>query len=130
MIRLRPAEPQDEWTFFEIRRQIQPELTRETHVKWWQDTWEHRYVAYDGPATVGVIRISPCVPREFGIIHLQVVKKEQGKGLGTQMLVSIQRVARDLGFATLIAEVEPTNVASQKAFLGAGYKATRFEVAL
>jgi len=125
MIRLRPAEPQDSWAAYQLRKQIQPDLQLAAHDHWWTDTWEHRFMAYDGPVLVGIIRLS-----QEGVIHLLVAEKERGKGLGTQMLQAIKRVAKELGFAQLQARVEPANIASQRAFLGAGYRPTQFEVIL
>lgn len=130
MIRLRPAEPQDEWAVWELRREIQPELTREQHLIWWNTIFEHRFMAYDGPVFVGVIRITPLGEPHMGRIHLQVIKKEQGNGWGTQMLVTLRRVAKELGFERLDGLICVDNVASQKAFLGAEYAPTRFEVVL
>jgi RimJ/RimL family protein N-acetyltransferase len=130
MIRLRPAEPQDDWIFYNLRREIQPDLSREEHEQWFSNHWEHRFVAYDGPAFVGVIRISPVVDDRNGRLSLQVCKKEQKKGLGTQMLARIQKVAADLGFESLYGEIRLGNGASQRAFERAGFEPTRYEVKL
>jgi RimJ/RimL family protein N-acetyltransferase len=125
MIRLRAALPDDEWLAWELRRQIQPELTRATHLAWWKVAQEDRFIAYDGPVMVGILRVSPD-----GELHILVTEKERGKGLGTQMLEAIKSTARDLGYPRLWATVERDNPASHKAFLAAGYAPTRFEVAL
>lgn len=125
MIRLRPAEPSDEWTFFSMRRQIQPTLTRETHMLWWTTAIEYRFIAHDGPATVGILRVTP-----EGVISILVTEKERGKGLGTQMLQALKPAARALGFTRLRAHVDLENPASRAAFTSAGYLPTRFEIAL
>lgn len=131
MIRLRPAEPQDMWTFYELRRQEQPDLTMQTHEEWWNDEWEHRFVAHDGPATVGTVRISVSEDRiGEGVVSIIVARTERGKGLGTQMLTSIQRIGRDLNFTHLTATVEEGNTASQRAFGKAGWVPVRFGVTL
>lgn len=135
MIRLRPAEPQDSWLFFELRndpqvianspiRQGGP-LTKAQHDEWWEKVFEHRYVAYDGPACVGVIRIGQHEPG-LGVISIIVAPQERGKGMGTGMLKTIKRVAREEGYRILIAHVLPTNEASQKAFLSANWEPVVF----
>ena len=125
MIRLRPASNDDEWTAWELRRQIQPDLTRAEHLAWWKAVPEHRFIALDGPATVGILRVSLQ-----GEIHILVAEKERGKGLGTQMLEAIKPVASELGFQRVWGAVDADNPASHKAFLAAGYAPTRFEAAL
>ena len=125
MIRLRAAEPADEFAFWELRRQVQPDLTRGEHLAWWKAVAEHRWLAYESTALVGVIRVSRA-----GEIHVLVASSERGKGLGTSMLEAIQEAASARGVPRLWAQVEATNAASQRAFTAAGYAPTRFEVAL
>ncbi len=128
MIRLRPAEPADEWIAWELRKQIQPDLTREQHMEWWSGTKEHRLIAYEGSVPIGILRITPVGDR--GVVHILVTSSERGKGLGTEMLEAILPCAAALGLKGLYASVEMDNTASQRAFLDAGYVPTRFEVTL
>jgi RimJ/RimL family protein N-acetyltransferase len=128
VIRLRPAEPQDDYLWWQLRRELDQTLTWEAHQEWWK-TFEHRYVLYDGPVTVGGIRISPFTP-EIGVISIHLVKGERGKGLGTQALISIKRVAKELGFTRLVARIDVTNRASQQAFTNASFSPTQMEVLL
>jgi len=125
MIRLRAAEPTDEFAFWELRRQIQPDLTRGDHLTWWKAIAEHRWLAYDGATLVGVIRVS-----RQGEVHVLVASSERGKGLGTSMLEAIQEAASARGLTRLWAQIEPGNQPSQRAFTAAGYAPTRFEVTL
>jgi RimJ/RimL family protein N-acetyltransferase len=125
MIRLRAAEPADEYVFWELRRQVQPDLARSEHRSWWKAVVEHRFLAFDGTALVGVLRVS-----HQGEIHVLVATSERGKGLGTQMLEAIKPVMRERQYLRLWAAVDADNVASRGAFLTAGYAPTRFEVAL
>jgi RimJ/RimL family protein N-acetyltransferase len=97
----------------------------EDHEKWFHSHWEHRLVAHDGPATVGIIRLSM-----EGVLSIIVAPNERGKGLGTQMLLSIQRVAKDIGMTKLRADVLAENVRSKGAFISAGWTPTQFEVDL
>lgn len=136
MIRLRAAEPADEWTFWSLRREIQPSLTRAEHLLWWEQS-EYRWLAYDGPATVGVIRISgwtggevPYYAPATGLVHLQVARKEQGKGFGPAMLTALRQLAKARGFTRLEARVAIDNHASHVAFERAEWIPTRWEVAL
>jgi RimJ/RimL family protein N-acetyltransferase len=127
VIRLRPAEPADEWIAWELRKQIQSSLTREQHQAWWEETKEHRFIALDGEVTVGIIRLSSGGWSE---VHILVSEPERGKGYGPEMLEAILPIAAALGKTTLWAMVGRENVASQRAFLAAGYLPTRFEVTL
>jgi len=128
MIRLRAAEPADEAFFYHLRREIQPDLTREEHAAWWE-AHEHRYVARDGDLTVGVIRVQNVGAGE-GVVHLQVIRAFQGKGYGTEMLQAIRKTAAGLGFTRLTALVDVENGASQAAFTRAGWRPTAFQVSV
>jgi RimJ/RimL family protein N-acetyltransferase len=125
VIRLRAAEPADEYVFWELRRQVQPDLARSEHRSWWKAVVEHRFLAFDGTALVGVLRVS-----YQGEIHVLVATSERNKGLGTQMLEAIKPVMRERQYLRLWAAVDADNVASRGAFLTAGYAPTRFEVVL
>ncbi len=128
MIRLRPAEPADEWIAWRLRKEIQPALTRSEHKEWWTGAKEHRYIAYESSTPVGIVRITPTDGR--GEVHILVASSERGKGFGTEILESIIAYAAALGLSHLYANVDVKNIASQRAFFDAGYQPTRFEVAL
>jgi len=71
---------------------------------------------------VGQIRVD--AENETGFISYGIAKEYHAQGYGRLMLAELERVIRrdDLPIKTLVAEVKPDNVASQKKFEEAGYE--------
>lgn len=126
---LRPATALDSDYFFTLRcdpvaarmsRRRAP--TWEEHAAWWERTKEHRFVAEDEVGYVGTIRLAPD-----GLVSIIVDPKMRGQGYGPRMLAALEPYAKDAGIHTLLAEIAYENVASQRAFLNAGWSPVLLE---
>lgn len=82
-------------------------------------------IVYMDAIPIGQIRID--FENKNGIINYSIVKGYRGKGLGTKILKAIpQYVHRSKNKCEkLIGSVKLDNIASQKAFLNAGYECVR-----
>lgn len=121
---LRPADPTDESIFFWIRNEPvalkasrRPVITEEEHHRWWTTTSDYLWVATDDDGRIlGTLRLSPD-----GIVSIIVSSQHRGQGMGPRMLLLLEHEAKELGFKRIWAEIAPENVASQRAFLKAGW---------
>ena len=103
-----------------------PAVTPQEHSRWWQEGSDYKYLAVRASdlAWVGTIRVSV-----EGVISIIVDPQHRGHGHGREMLRQIIPIMRTAGFSRLLAEVAPENVASQKAFMHAGWAPVLWEVA-
>ena len=128
---LRPAIGADIHYFFTLRcdpvasrmsRRRAP--TWEEHAEWWARTSDLRFVAEVEGAYVGTLRLSTD-----GVVSIIVDPLVRGAGWGPRMLEALVPYAKEAyGFHTLMAEIAYENVASQKAFLKAGWHPVLMEL--
>jgi RimJ/RimL family protein N-acetyltransferase len=122
---LRYALPEDSYYFFTLRcdpvashmsRRRAP--TWEEHKTWWDHTDNLRFVAEEEGVRirVGTLRLS-----QDGVVSIIVDPAERGKGYGPLMLEALEPYAKEAGIHTMLAEIAYENVASQTAFLKAGW---------
>lgn len=126
-MKLRLAGPDDADLFFRLRND--PEaidaspgrhiISEAEHAEWWRSGRDLRLVAED-MSTVGILRVS-----ESGAVSIIVAPECRGCGYGTEMLRALREGLKPVG-PTLTADVLPTNLRSQGAFLAAGWVPTRF----
>src|SRR5205814_9537445 len=75
-----------------------------------------------GPEIVGVARLSKLPWRSEAEFALLVADQWQGKGIGTQLLSMLVRVARDEGLARLYADILPENMEMQRLCKKVGFE--------
>lgn len=125
-MRLRPATDDDSYFFLHLRNDRatvlnshRPAVSLKEHAEWWATTDDIRLVAWVEDQRVGTLRIS-CDDE----VSIVVAPEHRGKGYATEILKRIGEVA---GRPRLIAEVLPSNRASQRAFLSAGWTPILFQ---
>ena len=130
MVTLRKADDADSWFFWTLRTDPdaarashRPPPTREEHDRYWKSYCDERYVIYvdEEPSRIGTLRISGD-----GYVSIVIEEQYRGRGYGRGALEAV--IGQAKGRGRLFAEVAPENEASQRAFLGAGWKPTLFEV--
>lgn len=68
------------------------------------------------PEVLGYGRI-----QQVGLVSFGMAPTERGRGYGTEMLAALAHEARANNVQTLLAVVHPSNIASMRAFMRAGY---------
>ena len=130
MIELHPATNGDCEFYYQLRndpdarrnsRRMDP-ITMMDHMRWWTETADYRWVAWEGSVRRGTIRLGVD-----GTVSIVVHRLHRGKGYGTQMLKALIPEAKALGFTRIHGEIAPENYGSQKAFLLAGWHPVLFE---
>ena len=128
---LRVADDGDKDLFYRLRAEPlvarvsrRGEITKAEHDRWWKGTTDHRFVADWNGAPAGVMRIGVD-----GTVSIIVCPELRGTGMGPSMLKLLAGEARKLGFQRLWAEIAPENVASQRAFIKAGWAPILLELA-
>jgi RimJ/RimL family protein N-acetyltransferase len=131
VLRLRPATVADSDLFLSLRND--PESVRQSggtrvdptdHITWFRSAVaaadQRLWVAVVGGVDVGYARLR--IDGGTGLISLALAPSSRGSGLGVAVLHAVQRqVATDPAIDRLVGEVEPTNVASRRAFERAGF---------
>ena len=134
-VTLRGAGPEDAAFLFRLRTDpvtaamsFGPVPTAEGHAVWLHDTLanpERRlWIAEDGETPVGVVRLDR-VATTAATVNITVAPEARRMGVGTAMLAAIDAAAPVWGVTHLVAEILPTNEASQRLFAQAGYTRTR-----
>lgn len=124
VVDLRPATDDDAALFYRLRND--PDARRfsdspgpispEDHLMWWYGAEEYRFVVGDHQ---GVVRVSPQ-----GRVSIILDPGSRARGVGPAVLRAIGPTA---GLPALDAVIHYDNIASQKAFLKAGWRPTRME---
>ena len=98
----------------------------ENHVEWFKRLLERedckQYIYYVDDVAVGQVRVA--MENDKAEIGYSICNTARGKGYAKKMLQLLrEQLKKDVPeVKTLVAKVKPENVASQKAFLGTGYK--------
>lgn len=106
------------------------EISYGEHKKWFKDLLEdskrRQYIYMCGEEAIGQIRMD--LDKEAARISYSVRQDKRGMGFGTRLLrEACVKAKQDFpGIRTFIGEVKPENVASQKAFLGAGFQGKKY----
>jgi len=125
---LRDAELTDRQFFFDLRNDpdvIKFSYTKQgvawdQHCRWWADTWDHLLVAVEGERRLGTVRLTP-LDDACCEVHYALVAADRGRGWAAKVLEEAERVARELGYAHIVARVDTPNTPSIRAFLRSGY---------
>ena len=130
---LRPALPEDCMAVFALANDAQvrknafssSRITEEDHVRWYATRLKAEdspfYAAFSKNMLVGYIRYDKTDIYEERVVTIAIAKKWRGKGIGTWLLRETVRHVCACGVDSVIAWVNPKNIASQKAFQQAGY---------
>jgi RimJ/RimL family protein N-acetyltransferase len=95
------------------------------------DFYHHAALAAEAPEEEGVIAVAryievqPPPPRRRAEVAFLVRDDYQGKGVATQLLKHLMRIARDNGIVEFEAEMLPTNTKMIEVFEHSGYKLKR-----
>lgn len=95
------------------------------------DFYHHAALVAEAPREDGVIavgryiEVQPPPERRRAEVAFLVRDDHQGKGVATQLLKHLMRIARDNGIAEFEAEMLPTNTKMLEVFENSGYKLKR-----
>lgn len=97
----------------------------ESHVVWFERTLAKEtsllLVGEDGPTPVGIVRFDQ--EGEGAVISVALRPEHRGRGWGAQIIALGTERAFSRGFGPVaVAYVRPSNEASRRAFLAAGYR--------
>lgn len=100
------------------------------HVKWFNKQLETSpyfyFIAESGGQAIGQIRLSNH--DDVFLISYLIAKEYRGKGFGTKILTEVENeLKKDRDNLKLAGEVKKDNIASQKAFVSAGYECVEEE---
>ena len=133
-VTLRPASADDAPLLLALRNDpkvIEASVTNEavaaaSHAQWLSETMasdsRSLFVALRDDAPIGQARIDR-VSAEIWEVSMSLMPKARSKGLASQTLRSLERVARGRGIEMLVARIRHSNERSIKAFKSAGYYA-------
>ena len=96
------------------------------HVAWFEQQLarsdRNLLIAEHQGQAIGVVRLHPLAEHPSTcVISINIAPEARGRGLGVATLVAATPYARTLGFNRIRALIRPSNHASVRAFMGAGY---------
>lgn len=130
-VSLRLAEPSDAMIMFDLQTAAETRLysrntvppTQAEHLAWFANALvdPHRLVTVicHRGAPAGVLRLDRCTGAGEFEISIAVMPARHGNGIGAATLGLAQSL---MAGATLLAEIDPANLASQHLFRGAGFR--------
>ena len=142
VLQLRGGRPEDvdlvfRWANDPTTRQVsfnRSPISYDTHLRWYAEQLERSdrnvFIAWDVNETpVALVRLDRGECQHRCIVSINVAPGERGRGIGTAALKAATPVAMTLGFRTIDAYIRPTNGASIKAFVKAGYSLAQRDAA-
>ncbi|MDP2950881.1 MAG: GNAT family N-acetyltransferase [bacterium] len=128
-ITLRKAHREDAKFLFALRNDVEAfkyyktprAVTWDEHIKWFQEAINSQYVIMLGKERAGQLRLRGEGDDGKAIVSVSLSKEQRGKGLGTLGLQEGIRLAKQLGFKELVAEIHQDNLASLKLFQKLGF---------
>jgi len=133
-IALRPGTKADvdqvfQWANDPVTREVSfntAPIPREAHVAWYTrqlaTDGRNLFIAEEDGAPVGVVRLDRTDGVRRCVISITIAPDARGRGVGTAALTAAASVAETLGFTIIEAYVRPSNQASIRAFMRAGYR--------
>lgn len=100
------------------------ELTAAGHRQWWLAALaapeRHLFLALEDGRPIGVLRLDQTGSSAEVSVYLDPA--QTGRGLGSHVLDAGATHASELGIEVLTASIKEDNIASQRAFTGAGFQ--------